>query len=160
MRRYLVVINREIGGDHLREQLRSRLQSEPGQVVLLVTADPSRRIPVGAYDESVRAKYEAEERPGPDHSDFAWEQARRRAGHEAAKLRDLGLAVDGEAGEPDPFEAISRAVERGRFDEVILCGRRQLIGHWLGRDLPRRVEQAFGIPVSRCMDDSPGDAPP
>lgn len=153
MRRYLVVINREIGGDRLREQLRSRLASQPAQARLLVTADPAGRLPTGAYDESVSARYEAEEQPRPEWDAMAWELAGRRAGHEAAKLRDLGLVVDGEAGEPDPFQAISRAVDRERFDEVILCGRRQVIGHWLGRDLPQRVQQAFGIPVSHCMED-------
>ena len=58
-----------------------------------------------------------------------------------------GGQVEGIIGESDPFEAARQALERERFDEVIVSTLPEHVSRWLRRDLPHRIEQ-LGIPVT------------
>jgi hypothetical protein len=75
---------------------------------------------------------------------------------EAAETLELALPlleeaadapVEGVTGVDDPFEAVQDCLEARRYDEVIVSTLPQRISRWLGRDLPRRVEQ-LGLPVT------------
>jgi hypothetical protein len=52
-----------------------------------------------------------------------------------------GGHVGGIMGESDPFVAVKQALERERFDEVIVSTLPEHVSHWLRRDLPHRIKQ-------------------
>ena len=56
--------------------------------------------------------------------------------------------VEGLVGDPDPLVAIQDALAREPFDEVIVSTLSTRVSHWLRRDLPSRVEQQLGLPVT------------
>jgi hypothetical protein len=58
-----------------------------------------------------------------------------------------GGQVDGIIGDTDPLIAVREAVTRIGIDEIIISTLPARVSHWLGRGLPRRVEQ-FGLPVT------------
>jgi hypothetical protein len=58
-----------------------------------------------------------------------------------------GGHVEGIVAESDPFLAVQHALERERFDEVIVSTLPEHVSHWLRRDLPHRIRQ-LGLPVT------------
>jgi hypothetical protein len=58
-----------------------------------------------------------------------------------------GGHVEGIVGDSDPFLAVKQALERERFDEVIVSTLPEHVSHWLRRDLPHRIME-LGVPVT------------
>ncbi len=58
-----------------------------------------------------------------------------------------GGQVEGLIGPNDPFVAVSDALQRDAYDEVIISTLPTRVSHWLRLDLPARVER-LGIPVT------------
>jgi hypothetical protein len=58
-----------------------------------------------------------------------------------------GGHVEGIVGDSDPFLAVKQALERERFDEVIVSTLPEHVSHWLRRDLPHRIKE-LGVPVT------------
>jgi hypothetical protein len=119
--RVLVVAHRTAATPQLLEQVRRRVADGPCRFTLLV--------PRPLWD------------PDTEESALTLELAIPLL-EEAA-----GGRVEGIVGDTDPFHAVSGALERYGFDEVIISTLPARVSHWLHVDLPARV-QRLGVPVT------------
>jgi hypothetical protein len=132
MRRYLVVANQTLGGEHLVEKVRQCLAEGPCRFHIVVPATP----------------------PG-EH--LTWNEgdaiviARDRLDRGLARFRELGAEAEGEVGDKNPIHAIGDALREGQFDEIILSTLPPGISRWLKLDLPSRVASNFRIPVTHLV---------
>jgi hypothetical protein len=132
MRSYLVVGNQTLGSPELAEAIWERAALEPSSFHLVVPATP---ISHGfTWDE-----------------DEARAAANERLSDALARLRDTGAEVSGEIGASDPIEATADALRGREVDEIILSTLPPGVSRWLKRDLPHRVEQRFGLPVTTVI---------
>lgn len=135
MRRYLVVANRTLAGDHLMELLRERAADGDCELHVLVPATPD---PSGwVHDE------------GSDHA-----LAAGRLEQAIERFEELGVPVTGEVGDPRPVDAIMDLLRRDRFDEIVLSTLPAGVSRWLGMDLVSRVERAVDVPVTHVTPES------
>ena len=65
----------------------------------------------------------------------------------AARLRDVGLDVDGRAGDADPLNAVLEVWSPGEFDEIIVSTLPASTSRWMQTGLPRRIERQTGALV-------------
>ena len=132
MRRYLVVANQTLGGDHLVEKVREALASGQCRFHLVVPATP----------------------PG-EHLTWTEGQAHaiaeRRLDRALDRLRGLGAVADGEVGDPSPMQAIGDVLRQVAFDEIILSTLPPGASRWLKLDLPHRCERTFNLPVTHVV---------
>lgn len=136
MRRYLVVANRTLGGEHLLDAVRERLSRGPSAFHVLVPASPPPDTFV-ASDGEARAA------------------AQRQLDDAVARFRAIGCdEVDGEVGDPNPLEAIRDVLRHQVFDEIILSTLPPGPSRWLKQDLPHRVERSFNVPLTHIVADS------
>lgn len=161
MRCYLVVANQTLGGDHLHEIVRTRIDAGACRFHVLVPATPAdqmERPPAGdpaghRHDEArVAARHALEDEvdeptvtPVPEDPGRAL--ARERLARELAWLRGLGATATGEVGVPDPVEAIGLVLHRDQIDEIILSTLPSGRSRWLATDLPTRIRRSSGLPV-------------
>jgi hypothetical protein len=121
--RILVVANRTAATPALIDAVRERAGRGPCTFALLVPQLPC-EIPYGD------------------------EEARKTLELAIPLLEDAaGGRVEGMVGDSDPFHAVAAALERGRYDEVIVSTLPARVSHWLHIDLPARV-QRLGVPVT------------
>lgn len=132
MRRYLVVANQTLGGDHLAEKVRDCLAAGSARFHILVPATQPQ-------DHAVWTEGEAQ---------AVAQQSLDRA---LERFRQLGADADGEVGDESPLEAIADAVRDQEFDEIILSTLPPGVSRWLRQDLPHRVERSFEIPVTHVV---------
>jgi hypothetical protein len=134
MRRYLVVANRSLAGHHLVEYVRRCLTSGPCWFFVLVPATVVHGDAVMTEDEA-RAL------------------ARSRLAGALARFRAEGASVNGGVGDTNPLRAVADAVERMRFDEIVLSTLPVGASRWLTEDLPARLERATGLHVTHLPAD-------
>jgi hypothetical protein len=132
MRRYLMVANQTLGGEHLAEKVKELLAEGPCRFHVLVPAT----VPA---DHAVYTEGQAEA------------IARRRLDNALARFRDLGADADGEVGDANPLEAVGDVLRDEEFDEIILSTLPAGASRWLKQDLPHRVERSFGLPVTHIV---------
>lgn len=125
----LVVANRTLDSDELIDALRARTGRGPAAFTLLVPATGGRQ----AARENLAAACE--------------------------RMREAGLTVEGEIGDPDPVLAVREAWDPGRFDEVIVSTLPTGASKWLQLDLPHRVERITGAPVTHLVAEERREAP-
>jgi GABA permease len=135
MERYLVVANRTLGGEHLAEEVRRRLEAGDCRFHVVVPMTPVAEH--GSWNEG--------------HSRV---EAQKRLDVARARFRELGAAVTGELGDPSPVLAIADALRGQEFDGIILSTLRPGASRWLKLDLPHRVERDFSLPVTHVVADT------
>ena len=132
MRRYLVVANQTLGGEHLAEKVRACLAAGPSRFHIVVPATQP-------HDHAVWTEGEARA------------IAVRRLEQALKRFRDLGAEAEGEIGDERPLEAIADAAREREFDEIILSTLPPGLSRWLRQDLPHRVERTFDVQVTHVV---------
>ena len=144
MRRYLVVANQTLGGTELTELIGRRAKVEPSEFFLIVPATPSIDFVLGAHAMPVMGGLPAI----PDSPERARALAKERLEMAVAELQAAGVAVEGRVGDADPVRAVETALKGRQFDEIIVSTLPNRISRWLRQDLPRRLENKTGLPVT------------
>ena len=134
MRKYLVVANQTLAGEHLLKEIRARLASGRCEFHVLVPA-------THPNDFAVWTEGEAEA------------FARRTLAQALETFRKLGAHANGEIGDEEPLTAIRDVLREKEFDEIILSTLPPGISRWLGQDLVSRVDRGFAIPVTHVVGD-------
>jgi hypothetical protein len=129
MKRYLVVANQTLGGEHLAEAVRERV----------AFGDCAFHVVVPATHP-------------PDHATYTEGADVAHAGEVLdkglARLAELGAKATGEVGDADPLLAVTDALrEAEAFDEILLSTLPAGASRWLKLDLPHRLQKAVDIPV-------------
>ena len=129
MRHYLVVANQTLKQPELTEKIRTCIEAGPCDFFLLVPATrthgPVRWTPADAFAV-----------------------ARRRLESALERFRAVGADIVGDVGDPSPVVAIGEFARRRSFDALILSTLPVGPSQWLRGDVPVRIEQLFGIPVT------------
>ena len=132
MKRYLIVANQTLGGDHLMDLLRERVEAGPCTLHTLVPATV-------------------------DHTDWTSDEesdrelAQRRLDLALDRFGRFDVEVTGEVGDHLVVDSLLDVLRRERFDEVILSTLPPGISRWLRLDLISRVERAVDVPVTHVI---------
>src|SRR5277367_7113987 len=134
MKEVLVIANRTLGGEKLRDEVRERAASGDVRFRLVVPqTNPSAGLVI--YDEAVR------------------ESAQVRVDLALSAVAAEGIEATGEVGDPDPFMATMDAIAIHRPDEIMLSTHPATSSGWLRRDLVERIQNATGLPVEHVVVD-------
>ncbi|HEY2812713.1 MAG TPA: hypothetical protein VGJ03_04535 [Acidimicrobiales bacterium] len=138
MRRILIVAHKTLAGEHLREEVKRRLEEGECSFHLLV--------------------------PEQHPNDHAWtdgevERAAEKVLEEGLQsFRELdptgGTAFTGEVGEANPLHAVDLLFIRGEsFDEIIVSTLPPGRSHWLKKDVPTRMRHEYTLPITHVVAD-------
>ena len=135
MRSILVVANQTLGGEALTRRMREAVVGEACRFHLAVPATPIGHQLTWSEGE-------------------AHVVAQRRLEDALARLRREGFTVSGEVADPSPMMAITDALRRDAYDEVILSTLPVGVSRWVKLDLPSRIRRRFGVPVTHVVADA------
>ncbi len=133
--RILVVANETVGGDELRELLRSK-SAGMREDVLVVCPALNSKLRTWTSDE-----------------DGARSAAQARLDESLAKLLEVGVEAQGEIGDGDPLQAIEDALRTFPADEIVVSTHPPGRSNWLEAGVVTRAEQRFDVPVVHVVVD-------
>jgi hypothetical protein len=125
----LAVANRTAGGDELLDALKAKADAQPpdrGRLFIVVVPQE------GGGGQDAR-------------------RARTRLKLVLERLRSAGLFAAGMIGDPDPFTAITNALQYFRVDDIVISTFAETRSGWLRTDLIDRVRRATGTPVEHVV---------
>ena len=126
----LAVANRTASGNELLDALKAKAQSE--------TEDQRRRLFIVVVPQE------------GGHGDAA-RRARTRLKLVLDRLQATGLFAAGMIGDPDPFTAITNALQYFRVDDIVISTFSETKSGWMRSDLIERVRRATGKPVEHVV---------
>ena len=126
----LAVANRTASGDELLDALKAKAQSE--------TEQERRRLFIVVVPQE------------GGHGDAA-RRARTRLKLVLDRLQAAGLFAAGMIGDPDPFTAITNALQYFRVDDIVISTFSETKSGWMRSDLIERVRRATGKPVEHVV---------
>jgi hypothetical protein len=153
MRRYLVVANQTLGGDHLVQAVRERMLHEPSEFWVLVPATkPAHFAERYAASHPMRMTGDQYDPDGAlDGYDEVGESlAQQRLNEELQRLHEVGAEADGEVGDVDPYKAVGNTLKDKQFDEILVSTMPHARSRWLRQDLPAKLKK-FGVPVTHVV---------
>jgi hypothetical protein len=126
----LAVANRTASGDELLEALTARAEkfSEPGKRQVFIVVVPTE-----------------------GGSGNAFQRARTRLKLVLDRLRVRDLYAAGMVGDPDPFTAVTNALQYFRVDDIVISTFQETKSGWMRGDLIERVRRASGKPVEHVV---------
>jgi GABA permease len=133
MARYLIVANRSLAGPALIGEVFARRAADDESVFHVVV--PATRIHSGWSEGQAMA-----------HARTALDDASHR-------FADAGVTVTGEVGDENPMLAVGDVLRREPFDEIVVSTLPAGPSRWLKRDLPRRLEHEYGLPVTHVVSE-------
>ena len=134
-RRILVIANETVGGERLREEIRSRSEGIDEQVFVVCPAlnSPLRHW---ASDE-----------------DGARVQAQERLNTSLSRLREVGVDAKGEIGDAEPLQAMEDALRLFGADEIIISTHPEGRSHWLEKGIVDAARERFAVPITHVVVD-------
>jgi hypothetical protein len=134
-RRILVVANETVGGERLREEIRSRSEGFDEHVFVVCPAlnSPLRHW---ASDE-----------------DGARVQAQERLNTSLSRLRQAGVDAKGEIGDAEPLQAMEDALRLFGADEIIISTHPEGRSHWLEKGIVDAARERFAVPITHVVVD-------
>jgi GABA permease len=146
MNRYLVVGNQTLDSDVLADQVRERMARGPAEFWLAVPATPVKDLASNMVAIPMPVMGGVLRMPEPPQEARRLAQAKLDAA--LRKLTALGATVDGAVTDADPMRAVEEAMSNREFDEIIVSTLPRRLSRWLHQDLPDRLQDRFGVPVT------------
>lgn len=137
--RILIIANQTACGAELLTAVRERMKRGPCSFTLVVPATP-------ISEQATWTEGKAQD------------VASRRLHEAVRRLRAANITVEGVVGDASPVLAINDALVAEPHDEIILSTLPAGVSRWLRMDLPHRVEQRFGLPVTTVIGEPVGAA--
>jgi hypothetical protein len=134
-RRILVIANETVGGEALRECIRSKSEGYR-ESVLVVT--PALNSPMRHWTSD---------------EDGARAAASERLERSIARLQELGVAARGEVGDSEPLQAIEDYARMFGPDEIIISTHPEGRSHWLERGVVSEARKRLTIPITHVVVD-------
>jgi hypothetical protein len=138
----LVLANETIGGEKLLDAIRDRAKQGDDVGFFVVVPQTKPRFGNVIYDDAVR------------------EGAQVRIDLALEFMRAEGIRGGGEVGDNDPMNAAKDAIAEFGIDEIIVSTLPAESSGWLRRDLPDRLREETGLPVSHVVVDLVTDGLP
>ena len=130
-----MVANETVGGEALRNEIRSRSEGYDSEV-LVVT--PALNSPVRHWTSD---------------EDRARAEAQQRLEASLERLGRAGIDARGEVGDGDPLQAIEDALRTFGADEVIISTHPEGRSHWLERGVVTGARERFAVPITHVVVD-------
>jgi hypothetical protein len=144
--RCLVVANRTLGGERLRQAITDRIDGGRESFYVLV--------PLAVPAASARAPLPSAQgvADGAAADAAAREEAARRSQHRLNVLLEViaearGVA-HGEVSSANPVVAVRRVLARATFEEILVSTLPANLSRWMRRDVPSRIARLTDIPVT------------
>jgi hypothetical protein len=134
-RRILVIANETVGGERLREEIRSRSEGFAEQVFVVC---PALNTPL---------------RHWASDEDGARMQAQERLNTSLSRLRGAGVDAKGEIGDAEPLQAIEDALRLFGADEIIISTHPEGRSHWLEKGIVDAARERFAVPITHVVTD-------
>ena len=134
-RRILVIANETVGGEELREILRSKAEGVREQVLVVCPALNS-AVRHWASDE-----------------DGARAAAQQRLDRSLARLQEDGIQAWGEVGDGDPLQAMEDALRTFGADEIVISTHPEGRSNWLERNVVGSARERFDVPITHVVVD-------
>ena len=139
MRSYLIVANQTLTSRSLTDAIKARLADGPVRTHVVVPLSP-----VGGrltWDEGTSR-----------------EAAKSRLEEVLGRLREMGAEADGNRRSRSVM-AVRDALRGREVDEVIVSTLPRGLSRWLGEDVPSRLRDSVGVPVTVVTQDEPTTEP-
>jgi hypothetical protein len=134
-KRILVVANETVGGDTLRNCIRTKTEGFREEV-LVVTPALNSPLRHWASDE-----------------DGARAAAHERLERSLSRLGSLGIQARGEVGDAEPLQAIEDALRTFGADEIIISTHPEGRSHWLEKGVVSGARERFAVPITHVVVD-------